>query len=78
MSINGQPAARVNRGEHIKVVPNNDNGGRGDGGGVMEIRLRDEMLDARIVSGSSRVTQAGIQQNNSQQSKYAGRRLGRG
>jgi hypothetical protein len=77
MSINGQPAARVNRGEHIKVVPNNDNDGSRAGGGVMEVRLRDEMLDARIVSGSSRVTQAGIQQNNSQQSKYAGRRLGR-
>jgi hypothetical protein len=77
MSINGQPAARVNRGEHIKVVSNNDNDGSRASGGVMEVRLRDEMLDARIVSGSSRVTQAGIQQNNSQQSKYAGRRLGR-
>lgn len=47
------------------------------GGGVMEVRLRDAMLDARIISGSSRVTQAGIEQNNSQQSKYAGRKLGR-
>lgn len=55
------------------IIPN----GALNGGGVMEVRLRDAMLDARIISGSSRVTQAGIEQNNSQQSKYAGRRLGR-
>jgi TP901 family phage tail tape measure protein len=59
------------------VIPNGGRGAPRDNGGVMEIRLRDEMLDARIISGSSRVTQAGIQQNNSQQSKYAGRKLGR-
>jgi TP901 family phage tail tape measure protein len=68
---------RLSKGEMVDIrKPGNDNGGGSDGG-VMEVRLRDEMLDARIISGSSRVTQAGIQQNNSQQSKYAGRKLGR-
>jgi len=61
------------------IVANDDLvGGTGGGsGGVMEIRLRDELLDARIVSGSARVTNAGIAQENQRQSKYAGRRLGR-
>lgn len=73
LALNGQPIARVSHGETVGI----GRGGSGSSGGVMEVRLRDEMLDARIISGSSRVTQAGIQQNNSQQSKYAGRKLGR-
>ncbi|MBD8549487.1 phage tail tape measure protein [Sphingomonas sp. CFBP 8764] len=74
LALNGQPIARVSHGETVGI----GRGGNGGSGGVMEVRLRDEMLDARIISGSSRVTQAGIQQNNSQQSKFAGRKLGRG
>ncbi len=59
------------------VIPNGGRGATRNSGGVMEIRLRDQMLDARIISGAARVTQDGIQQNNNQQSKYAGRQLGR-
>jgi len=72
-------AFRGTVGEHVNITKGNDNGpvGAENNGGVMEVRLRDELLDARIISGSSRVTQAGIQRNNSQQSKYAGRKLGR-
>jgi phage-related minor tail protein len=59
------------------IIANKDLSGSQSGGGIMEVRLRDELLDARIISGSSRVTQAGIAQNQQQQSKFASRRLGR-
>ncbi len=69
---------RASKGEIVDIrKPGNDNRQDQGGGGVMEVRLRDEMLDARIISGSSRVTQAGVDANNRQQSKFAGRRLGR-
>lgn len=69
---------RASKGEIVDIrKPGNDNRQDQAGGGIMEVRLRDEMLDARIISGSSRVTQAGVDANNRQQSKFAGRRLGR-
>ena len=69
---------RASKGEIVDIrKPGNDNSQGQAGGGIMEVRLRDEMLDARIISGSSRVTQAGVDANNRQQSKFAGRRLGR-
>ncbi|GGO90814.1 phage tail length tape measure family protein [Stakelama pacifica] len=46
-------------------------------GGVMEIRLRDELLDARIISGSARVTQAGISEKAKSDSYRASRGFGR-
>lgn len=45
LSLNSTPIARVSRGEDIGI----SNGGPK---GIVEVRLRDEMLDARIVQGS--------------------------
>ncbi|TXC73968.1 hypothetical protein FSZ31_04400 [Sphingorhabdus soli] len=56
LSLNGNPVASVSSGEIMDVrrgQPANDGGG-----GVVEIRLMDEMLDARIESGSVRVVRA--------------------
>lgn len=53
LSINGIPRARVSASERVHVSPAGERQG-----GVMEIRLRDELLDARIISGSALVVDA--------------------
>lgn len=57
LSLNGNPVARVSAGEIMNIQ-------RGDqqSGGVMEVRLKDDLLDARILSGSARVVRAAAPQ----------------
>lgn len=49
LSLNGNPIARVSSGEIMDVRQGSSGGSEG---GIVEIRLKDEMLDARIISGS--------------------------
>lgn len=55
LSLNGNPVARVSSGEIMNIQRGDQSGGRG---GIVEIRLKDDMLDARIVDGSVRVVRA--------------------
>jgi hypothetical protein len=55
LSLNGNNIARVSSGELLNIHKGE---GGGSGGGVVEIRLKDDLLDARIMAGSARVVRA--------------------
>lgn len=59
LSLNGNPIAKVSSGEIMDV---RQGGQAASGGGVVEIRLKDDMLDARIISGSVNVVRTAAPQ----------------
>jgi hypothetical protein len=56
LSMNGQPLARVSRGETLAISPNNDGGASG---GVVRVLVQaNDYFDARVAGQSGRVVAA--------------------